>query len=93
MRMATIAVMLKIDGQGVVLALQKAGEKLESGDGHAVLDFSAVGRISPAVLAAMEELAGIADGRGVKLALRGVNIEVYKVLKLAKLAPRFSFLS
>jgi anti-anti-sigma regulatory factor len=91
--MATIAVMLKIGEEGVVSALRQASEKLDMANGQVVLDFSAVGRIDPAVLAAMEELAGIADSRGVKLALRGVNIGVYKVLKLAKLAPRFAFLS
>jgi len=91
--MATIAVMLKIDGEGVVHTLQQAGEKLDAANGQLVLDFSPVRRIDPAALSAMEEFAGIADGRGVKLALRGVNVDVYKVLKLAKLAPRFSFLS
>ena len=91
--MATIAVMLKVDGEGMVQALQEAGEKLDTANGQLVLDFSSVHRINPAALAAMEELAGIADGKGVKLALRGVSVDVYKVLKLAKLAPRFSFLS
>jgi len=91
--MGTLAVMFKIDGEGVVLALQQAGERLDTANGQAVLDFSAVSRVDPAGLCAMQELAAIADGRGVKLALRGVNIGVYKVLKLAKLAPRFSFLS
>jgi len=91
--MATLAVMFKIDGEGMVHALQQAGEKLDAANGQAVLDFSAVRRVDPAAVSALEELAGIADGRGVKLALRGVNIDVYKVLKLAALAPRFSFLS
>ena len=87
-----IAVLLKLHEEHVVHALQQAGEKLDSANGEVVVDFSSVGRIDPAALSAMEELAGIADGRGVKLALRGVNVDVYKVLKLAKLAPRFSFL-
>jgi len=91
--MATIAVMLKIDGEGVVHALQQAGEKLDTANGQLIVDFSSVRRIAPAALVALEEFAGIADGRGVKLVLRGVNVEVYKVLKLAKLAARFSFLS
>ena len=91
--MATIAVMLKIDGEGVVHALRQAGEKLDAANGQLIVDFSSVRRIDPAALAAMEEFAGIADGKGVKLALRGVSVEVYKVLKLAKLAGRFSFLS
>jgi anti-anti-sigma regulatory factor len=58
-----------------------------------VLDFSTVRRVDPAALSAMEELAAVAEGKDVKLALRGVNIDIYKVLKLAKLVPRFSFLS
>jgi anti-anti-sigma regulatory factor len=90
--MATIAVMLKVGGEGVVHALQEAGEKLDTANGQLVLDFSSVLRIDPAALAAMEKLAGMADGKAVRLALRGVNVDVYKVLKLAKLAPRFSFL-
>jgi len=85
--------MFKIDGASVAPALQQAGERLDTADGQLVLDFSAVRRVDPAALGAMEELAAIADGRGVKLTLRGVNIDVYKVLKLAKLVPRFSFLS
>jgi len=91
--MATIALMFKVDGEGVVLALQEAGKKLDTANGQMVLDFSAVRRVDPAALSAIAELASIADGRGIKLALRGVNIDVYKVLKLAKLAQRFSFLS
>jgi len=91
--MATIAVMFKVDGEGVVLALQEAAKKLDTANGQMVLDFSAVRRVDPAALSAIAELASIADGRGIKLALRGVNIDVYKVLKLAKLAQRFSFLS
>ncbi len=91
--MATIAVIFKVDGEGIVQALRQAGEKLDAANGHMVLDFSPVWRVDPAAVAAIEELAGIADGKGVRLALRGVNIEVYKVLKLAKLTPRFSFLS
>ncbi len=91
--MATIAVMFKVDGEGVVPALQQAGEGLDKANGQMVLDFSTVRRVDPAALCAMEEFAATAEGRGVKLALRGVNIDVYKVLKLAKLVPRFSFLS
>jgi len=41
----------------------------------------------------MEELACIADDKGVKVELRGVNVAVYRVLKLVKLASRFSFVN
>ena len=58
-----------------------------------VLDFSTVLRIDPQALVAMEELARIADEKAVRIGLRGVSVEIYKVLKLVKLVPRFSFLN
>jgi hypothetical protein len=41
----------------------------------------------------MEEFARIADDKAVRIVLRGVNVDVYKVLKLVKLAHRFSFVN
>ncbi len=91
--MATIAVWLKIDEERVVQALQEAGETLGSAEGDLLLDFSSMRRIDSSVLRVMEEFAGIADGKGVKVVLRGVNVDVYRVFKLVKLASRFSFVS
>jgi anti-anti-sigma regulatory factor len=91
--MAVIAVWLKVDEEHIAQALQEAGEKLESVDGEVVLDFASVRRIAPSALRAIEEFAGIADDKNVKVVLRGVNVDVYKVLKLVKLASRFSFVS
>lgn len=91
--MATIAVWLKIDEERVVQALQEAGETLDSAEGDLLLDFSAMRRIQPSALKVMEDFAGIADGKGVKVVLRGVNVDVYRVFKLVKLASRFSFVS
>jgi anti-anti-sigma regulatory factor len=91
--MAMIAVILNIDETRMVSALREAGEKLEGTEGEAVLDFSSVRRIDSSVLRAMEELARIADEKSVKVALRGVNVDVYKVLKLVKLTRRFSFVN
>ena len=91
--MEMIAVWLKIDGENVTETLQEACEKLDSADGEVVLDFSSVRRIDPSALTAMEKLAGAADDKDVKVVLRGVNVEVYKVLKLMKVASRFSFLN
>lgn len=91
--MATIAVWLKIDEERVVQALQEAGETLGSAAGDLLLDFSALRRIDSSVLRVMEEFAGIADGKGVKVVLRGVNVDVYRVFKLVKLASRFSFVN
>ena len=88
--MEMIPVLLNLGEKRLVPALQEAREKLSGMEGEAVLDFSSVQRVDPSVLRAMEELVGAADEKGVKVILSGVNVGVYKVLKLAKLAPRFS---
>lgn len=84
-------VFLNIAETRVVPTLREAGEKLDGTEGEVFLDFSSVRRIDSNALRAIEELARIADEKSVKVALRGVNIDVYKVLKLVKLARRFSF--
>jgi len=91
--MSLMAVWLKVDEERVVQGLHEAGEKLESAEGEVVLDLSSVLRIDAKGLIALEELAGLADDKGVKVALRDVNVSVYKVLKLMRLASRFSFVN
>lgn len=91
--MTMIAVLLKVDETCVVQALKEAGEKLDGVEGEVVLDFSPVTRIDASGLIAMEEFANRADDKGVKVALRGVPVSVYKVLKLMKLASRFTFVN
>ena len=49
-------------------------------------------RLDPAGIQALEELAGAADIENAKIVLRGVNIEMYKVLKLAGLSDKFTFI-
>jgi len=88
-----IAVFLNIDETRMVLALREAGEKLDGTEGEAVLDFSCVRRIDSSALQAIEELARVGDEKNVKIVLRGVNVDVYKVLKLVKLTRRFSFVN
>jgi anti-anti-sigma regulatory factor len=91
--MAMIAEWLKIDEENVVQGLQEAGEKLDSVDGEVALDFSSVRRLDASALKAMEEFAGIAEDKGVRVVLRAVHVGVYKVLKLVKLTSRFSFVN
>jgi anti-anti-sigma regulatory factor len=91
--MAMIAVLLNIDEERVVLALQEAKGSLDSAQGEAVLDFSSVRRIDSSALEALEDFAHIAEEKAVKVVLRGVNVDVYKVLKLVKLTRRFSFVN
>jgi anti-anti-sigma regulatory factor len=89
--MAMTSVWLNVDENGLVPALHDAAEKLDSAEGEVVLDFSSVRRIDSNAVRAIEELAQKAEGKSVKIVLHGVNVEVYKVLKLVKLTPRFSF--
>jgi anti-anti-sigma regulatory factor len=91
--MTVIAVWLNIDEERVVQTLQEAEERLDRVEGEVALDFSSVRRIDSSALRAIEEFADIADTKGVKVVLRGVDVGVYKVLKLVKLASRFSYLS
>ena len=91
--MAMISEWLKIDEERVVQGLQEVGEKLDSVEGEVALDFSSVRRLDASALKAMEEFAGIADDKSVRVVLRAVHVGVYRVLKLVKLASRFSFVS
>ena len=89
----TVAEWQKIDGENVAENLRAIGEKLRAGDGELVLDFAVVRGLNPAVLAALEQLAEAAEQKKIRLVLRAVNIDVYKVLKLARLAARLAFLN
>jgi anti-anti-sigma regulatory factor len=84
---------LNIDERCLVPALRDAVENLDGTNGDAVLNFSSVCRLDPTALRAMEEFVGVADEKGIKVVLHGVSVGVYKVLKLTKLASRFSFSS
>ena len=89
--MATVAVLLKVDGERVTDVLQEARQKLDGAGGELILDFSSVRRVNPGALKNMQELAALAQEKSVKLVLRGVHVDVYKVLKLAKVTAVFSF--
>ncbi len=91
--MALIAAWLKVDGERLVESLQEACEKLETADGEAVLDFSSVRRIDPGAVQVMEKLAAIAEEKSLKVVLRGVSVEIYRVLKLTRMSRRFSFVT
>jgi anti-anti-sigma regulatory factor len=88
-----IADWLKIDGDRVGQSVKEAQAKLDGSEAELVLDFSAVRRIDPGGLRALEEFASAADEKSVKVTLQGVNVEIYKVLKLGRLAPRFSIVN
>jgi len=89
--MATM-MLVNIEEERVISAMKEAAEKLDQAGGEMVLDFVSVRRIDSSSLQAMEGLASLAAQKSVKVVLRGVNVDVYKVLKLVKLAPRFCFM-
>ena len=75
----------------VTSLLDSALERVHEPEGELVLDFSAVQRVDPRVVRALEQLAARAGENGKRVVLEGVNAEVYKVLKLAKLGSHFQF--
>jgi len=90
--MATSSVGPRPEATDMVRALRQYHEKIDSAEGLLVLDVSALRRIDSQVLTALEELADAAKRKNVTLALRGLDVSVYKVLKLLKLSSQFSYL-
>ena len=96
--MAGSAMLLKIDEKRAGPSLQEAGAKLDAGHFHTgarevFLDFSCVRHVDSVALQALQKVAGIADEKAVRIVLQGVNVDVYKVLKLVNLTQRFSFVN
>ena len=89
--MATIAENLRIDSAGIASLLHDANEDLKHTGKTVEVNFTSVRRIDPPSLVALEQLAGEAEKKKLEVTLRGVNIDVYKVMKLAQLTSRFSF--
>jgi len=82
---------LAVDEKSMVPVLREAAKNLGGTGCEVALDFTSVHRIDSSALGAIEELADLADEKSVKVVLGGVNAYVYRVLKLVKLASRFSF--
>lgn len=91
--MATIAEWLKVDGTRVADTLREAVNKLSAADGEMVLDFSGVERVDAKAVTALEELAAKAKEKSVRIVLRGVNVMIYKVLKLSRAGAQVGFLN
>jgi anti-anti-sigma regulatory factor len=91
--MAMMGATLTIDDKWVVQGLEEAREKLDITDSELVVDFSSVARLDPRAVTALKNFADVADDKNVKVVLRGINVDIYRVLKLVKLAQRFSFSS
>ena len=90
MSTTTAAEFCKLQPGRVAECLREAGKTLGETHGALILDFSEVGRIAPEDLQALEKLAAQETANPGCVALRGLSVDVYKVLKLSRLASRFS---
>ena len=91
--MTSMTMWPKVEERRIAQALQEVCEKLDGSEGEVVLDFSSVRKIDTGAVQALEGLASIAAGKGVKVVLRSVNVDVHKVLTLLRLKSRFSFVN
>jgi len=89
----TIAVLRKVDNESAASILREVEKSLKRAQGELVIDFSSVARLDGVALSSLAEFASKADTASVKVILRGVNVDVFKVLVLMKLNSRFSFVN
>jgi anti-anti-sigma regulatory factor len=87
--MATNAVWVKVEEATLGQKLREVSANLA--EGEVTIDLSSVRRIGTDSLRALEELAKAVREKKAKVSLRGVNVDVYKVLKVAKVTEPFSF--
>jgi anti-anti-sigma regulatory factor len=83
--------LVMLDEKQLVPVLHELAEKLDRAGSELVLDFSAVHWIDSKAVLAIDELAQRADEKSLRVVLRNVNVDVYKVLKLVRLTPKLSF--
>jgi anti-anti-sigma regulatory factor len=89
----TTSTCLLIDRDCPLQTLQEAAAAIAGSGTELLLDFSAVQRIDAKALITIEELVERAEQAEVAVVFRGVNVKVYKVLKLVGLASKFPFVS
>ncbi len=89
--MAVVAEVFKIDHEHVLKSLQECEDKVRDPQGELLLDFTTVEKLDTSSLRELEKLAGIMERQKAKLVLRGVNVSLYKVLKLARLTDHLRF--
>jgi anti-anti-sigma regulatory factor len=93
MTTAIMAEFVKVDQENVIALLKEASRDLAKAEREVVVDCSSLEWVDSAIVKALQEFADTADRAGVKVGLRSVNIGVYKVLKLVRLAERFFFVA
>lgn len=87
------ASVVAVEEASLISLLEKTGQSSQNTRGELVLDFSAVRRIDAAGLRVLEEFARSAGEKELNVILRGVQVDLYKALKLIGLTDQFSFVS
>jgi anti-anti-sigma regulatory factor len=82
---------MKNDAGLVLPLLAEARRQLDTGAKEILLDFSTVHRIDAPGLRAFEDFIRLAGDNAAKITLRAIDVEIYKVLKLQKLAGRVCY--
>jgi hypothetical protein len=90
--MTMIDVWVELDGSRAGQALHEATEKLDSAGGDVFLDFSRCGGSIQGGCGRWR-ISRAADDKAVMVTLRGINVDIHKVLKLATLSSRFSMVN
>jgi len=91
MSTVTTPVRIRIEPERASESLRRIREEVVAANGEVALDLSLLARIDSSALREMELLARAAEEKNAKPAVHGANIEIYKVLKLARLSERFRF--
>jgi len=89
--METNTAFLSIDEGNLTSAFERAGKTLDGENRQLSVDLSCVRRVDSAGLNAIQDFAHRADEKKVKVVFRGVNVNVYKMLKMARLTRHFLF--
>jgi ABC-type transporter Mla MlaB component len=89
----TVAIVLKMEESTAASTLLENRAGLGACGADVVLDFAAMRRIDTATVAALQEFSRAASQQNVRMVLRGVSVDIYKVLKLVKLTAPLSFVN
>ncbi len=89
----TVAILRKGNNESIASILQEVEKSLQPAPGEVVIDFSSVSRLDGSAVRSLADFVSKAEANSVKIILRGVNVDVYKVLVLIKLASRLSFVN
>ena len=93
MHMASSPTTVTSDKQLLTAALDHAVKQLDDAAKEIVLDFSSIRHIHSSDLRRLEEFAHAAEVKKIRVLLRGVNVDVYKALKLARITREFEFVN